>query len=182
MYISKIMVGQTVKTGDNYNKIEVEGTLSPSDDYGKCKSELQVMIDAHFGETSAPTQAEKPATGEKPARSRRKPKKEAEVVEETAPEEPKEEKKKPARSRRKAADTKPKSKFTAYDRTDKEHKAEISSMLDKEFEGWQKDTGIKKGIKAASTELNGVDFLDSDGVMFEEFVNKFCDILEANAE
>lgn len=98
-----------------------------------------------------------------------------EAVREEAPakeeeEEAKVEEKKTAKKDAKKTSTR-KKKAVAYDREVKAHSAELAKILHANFKGWNKDDDMKALAKAASEDLVGADFMDSEGNVLDSFVD-----------
>lgn len=68
-----------------------------------------------------------------------------------------------------------KTKAVAYDRILDSHKSLIGSFLDASAKGWR-DQAILKHAGVASRELQGKDFLDSEGEILESFKTEFLKV------
>ena len=66
---------------------------------------------------------------------------------------------------------------TAYNRELVEHKQEYVNQANKNFKGWSSDKLLKVKVKDASIALEGIPFLDENGVVLESFVGKMKELI-----
>ena len=85
---------------------------------------------------------------------------------------------KKAPAKKAAAPKKKKSKSSPYDRKNDLHKDIVGTMLDEEIPKWRKKKSLEAKSKLASKELDGEDFLDSEGNVLETFKEKFMELME----
>lgn len=70
---------------------------------------------------------------------------------------------------------KTKEKFEAYDRANQVHKKLMSKILDEKYPDWESDTSK---AAAASRMMVGENFLDKEGNILQEFIEKVCKLME----
>lgn len=122
----------------------------------------------------------KASTRKKPATKTPEPKEEEE---ESKPEEVETEvvaEEKVEAKPKKKQQTKPKT--IAYDRTQEEHRKELSKVLHANFPGWDKDKSIIPRAKAASENLVGVAIFDSKGEVLQGFVDSVIAMMSDEQE
>jgi hypothetical protein len=70
---------------------------------------------------------------------------------------------------------KTKEKFETYDRANQVHKKLMSKILDEKYPNWESDTSK---AAAASRMMVGENFLDKEGNILQEFIEKVCKLMD----
>jgi hypothetical protein len=82
-----------------------------------------------------------------------------------------------AKTAKKAAKKTKAKPVQVYERANDTHKEIFSQMLNRVYPSWKTSAESKNAAKQASQALNGVEFLDENGVVLESFQEKVQEIL-----
>jgi len=195
MEITSLRYGRKFNLG-NYESEEIafEGVLEDGESPLECLQEMKsAVMEAYKGVSAEPVtqkeptkkKAAKKVVEEEPEDTDLEDEDEF-VDDETEEEEPKKAAKKKvtkkatAKKATKKKATKKKAtrkKNTPYDRSLELHKKLIGEMLTEELPNWKKDADIKTACKNASVEMEGEDFLDSEGNILESFSGEFLSLV-----
>lgn len=166
-----------------FEELRVSDIVKENEDVDFKILDLKKLVHFHLGISDEPVkevQTELPIVEETPK---------IEEIREDIKKEVKEEK--PKRSRKSSAipseKTEPKvetkiitkgEKFAVYDRTINGHKVIIGRFLDEKYPKWRSSESILNKASNASKEMNGKDFLDSEGEVLDSFKTAFAALMD----